>query len=192
MIDSIRKRAQEFNRAVAPRGYKSLDYAFEIANDAHQGQVRKYTGDPYIVHPMEVAMIVGEVFPDIEMIMAAYLHDTVEDTDMTLDQISTMFGPSVARLVDGLTDISKPEDGNRKTRKAIDRKHTSETCWRTKTVKLADLLHNTQSIVVHDPNFAAVYMKEKALLLDHLTEGDRTLFIRALALIDVYESTKEC
>lgn len=137
-----------------------------FASRAHRGQVRKYTGEPYINHPVEVADIVRRHNGSPEMIAAALLHDVVEDTDVTLDDISSEFGESVANLVADLTDVSRPEDGNRATRKAMDREHTAQASAAAMVIKAADLISNTSSIVEHDPSFAKVYLKEKRALLD--------------------------
>lgn len=127
-------------------------------------------------HPAAVAKLVCSVSRDECMIMAALLHDTVEDTDVTIDIIELEFGHRVANLVSDLTDVSKPENGNRETRKAIDREHTAKASPDAKTIKLADLIDNTKSIVEHDPDFAVVYLKEKELLLEVLTDGSAILY----------------
>ena len=126
--------------------------AFVFAKAAHEavGQLRKYTGDPYIVHPTEVADIVQTVAHTEVMLAAALLHDTVEDTDATMDEIRRLFGHEVADLVEMLTDVSVPTDGNRAVRKAIDLAHTARASAAGKTIKLADLISNTQSIVAND------------------------------------------
>jgi (p)ppGpp synthase/HD superfamily hydrolase len=157
--------------------------ALDFATAAHTGQKRKYTGEDYIVHPMEVAEIVKTVAYTPEMIAAALLHDVVEDTDVSLEDISIKFGPNIADLVCDLTDVSKPEDGNRAARKALDRAHTAQASAAAKTIKLADLISNSRSIVEFDPKFAKVYLKEKALLLDVLTEGDEILLKKAAEFI---------
>ncbi|HID50025.1 MAG TPA: HD domain-containing protein, partial [Chromatiales bacterium] len=113
---------------------------------------------------------------DPETIAAAWLHDVVEDTPATLYDIEREFGPGVARLVDQLTDVSKPGDGNRATRKALDREHLARASARAKTVKLADLAHNCEDICQHDPRFARVFLDEMAALLEVLQEGDPELF----------------
>lgn len=159
-----------------------VEQARMFATGAHfaVGQLRKYTNEPYFVHPAEVAQIVATV-PNAteEMIAAAWLHDVVEDTSVTLDQVHLMFGADVAKLVFWLTDVSKPEDGNRAARKAIDREHTAAAPAEAQTIKLADLLSNTKSIVEHDEKFAKVYLEEKRLLLDVMTKGDPTLMAEA-------------
>lgn len=165
-----------------------IEKARIFATAAHHavGQVRKYTGEPYINHPAEVAGIVAAITNRPEMIAAAWLHDVVEDTSVSIDLIRSEFGPCVATLVEGLTDISKPEDGNRATRKRIDREHTARQSAACKTIKLADLISNTRTIVALDPEFAKVYMAEKALLLEVLREGDSLLLERAEYLMREY------
>ncbi len=157
--------------------------ALAFATLAHGDQKRKYTGEMYIVHPIEVMEIVKTVPHDDSMLAAALLHDVVEDTDVTLDEVRSAFGDDVAALVDDLTDVSKPEDGNRKTRKAMDREHSAQASARAQTVKLADLISNSSDILENDPNFAKVFLAEKALLLEVLTKGDKTLHDRAASFV---------
>lgn len=163
---------------------KARKYA--AAAHAEIDQRRKYTNEPYIVHPAAVAKLVSTVTDDEEMICAAWLHDVVEDTPKTLNDITAVFGPNIARLVDDLTDVSKPKDGNRKTRKALDLAHTAKACTRAKTIKLADLIDNSHSITTYDPKFAKTYMKEKQNLLAVLQDGDPTLLQQAQTIIDNY------
>jgi len=153
---------------------------FATAAHAAVGQKRKYTGEDYIVHPTEVAGILLTVPHDNLMLAAAYLHDVVEDTGVTIQQIEQEFGGAVATLVGWLTDVSKPADGNRAIRKAMDRDHIALAPAAAKTVKLADLISNTQSIVKYDPNFAETYLAEKMELLEVLQHGgDPVLLERA-------------
>ena len=156
---------------------------FAAAAHAAIDHRRKYTGEPYIEHPREVARIVASVTDDHEVIAAALLHDTVEDTPVTLEQIEDLFGARVASLVEQLTDVSRPEDGNRRTRKAIDLAHTATATPEAKTVKLADLISNTRTIVEFDPDFARVYLAEKARLLEVLKEGNASLHAMASMLL---------
>ena len=152
-----------------------LNEVLKFATKAHGSQKRKYTGEPYIVHPIAVSEIVKTVPHTDEMVAAALLHDVVEDTPVTIQEIETKFGSKVAELVGWLTDTSRPEDGNRKTRKSIDRLHSADAPAEAQTIKLADLIHNTASIETHDPSFYKVYKQEKIALLDVLTKGDITL-----------------
>lgn len=85
----------------------------------------------------------------------------------------------VGELVDWLTDVSKPEDGNRQVRKELDRQHMARAIPAAKTIKLADLIDNTLTIKARDPQFWRVYRREKLALLEVLREGDRTLWEKA-------------
>ena len=140
-----------------------IEKARVFATAAHHagGNVRKYTGEPYINHPEAVVDIVSNVTHTPEMIAAAWLHDTVEDTKVPMQLIEREFGSEIAELVYWLTDKSTHEDGNRAARKAIDRLHIAQASPEAKTIKLADLLDNTASIIERDPDFAKVYMAEK-------------------------------
>jgi (p)ppGpp synthase/HD superfamily hydrolase len=160
---------------------------FATAAHAAVKQVRKYTFEPYIVHPTEVANIVASVPHTNEMLAAAWLHDTVEDTGVTILDIQIEFGNEVAALVSWLTDVSKPEDGNRSVRKARDREHIAQAPAEAQTVKLADLISNSRSIMAHDPAFAKIYLAEKRMLLEVLTCGDAVLMAQARRIVGVEE-----
>lgn len=148
---------------------------FATAAHAARGQKRKYTGEDYIVHPKEVVAIVQSVSHTPAMLAAAWLHDVLEDTEVTPDQLREEFGDEVTELVLWLTDVSKPGDGNRATRKALDRQHTAQAPAEAQTVKLADVISNVSSIIQHDEAFARVYVDEKKQLLAVMTRGDATL-----------------
>ncbi len=160
------------------------DRARTFATAAHAaiGQVRKYTDEPYIAHPAAVVEIVRSRPHTSEMIAAAWLHDVVEDTVASIETIREEFGEQVAALVADLTDVSRPEDGNRQARKSIDREHMAKASPSAKTIKLADLIDNTRSIVARDPDFAKVYLSEKRQLLEVLREGDPVLWQMAFNL----------
>ena len=163
-----------------------IEKARVFATAAHTAaaQLRKYTNEPYIVHPAEVASIIDNLEgTSAEMVAAAWLHDVVEDTGVTIEIIRAEFGEKVAELVGWLTDVSRPEQGNRATRKAIDRAHTAMASAEAQTIKLADLISNCSSIKEHDANFAKTYFEEKRLLLEVLSKGDKVLYNRATALV---------
>lgn len=182
---------------------KMIEKASLFAEVAHAavGQKRKYTNDPYIVHPRAVAKLVHAHLhlPDEpvlrdQIIASALLHDVVEDTKVTLDLIEDHFGPVVRRIVYEVTDVSRPNDGNRMKRKAMDREHIAKASPEAKTIKLADLIDNTKSIVKYDPGFAKTYLEEKRLLLSYaltvsLTPDLYTMAMKALndALSSIYE-----
>lgn len=178
MATSIRKR---FNLPFEtdPAGVLKIRKALTFQRWAHEGQKRKYTGEPYANHPIAVATIVAEVTNDADMICAALLHDTVEDTDVQLGDILEHFGVRVYRLVFDLTDCSKRKHGTRAQRKEIDREFISMASADAKTIKLADLIDNTRSICEHDPAFAAIYMPEKVEVLKVLKQGNSVLWNRA-------------
>jgi tRNA nucleotidyltransferase (CCA-adding enzyme) len=157
--------------------------AEKFAQEAHKDHKRKYTGDPYYVHLDEVRNIVKQAGGTIEQQAAALLHDTVEDTNTTPMDITREFGPKIAKLVVELTDVSKPEDGNRKTRKAIDRDKLAGVSAEAQTVKYADLISNGKDIAQNDPKFAKVYHAEKADLLRVMTKGNQNLRKQAIALL---------
>lgn len=155
------------------------------ARTAHMGQVRKYTGEPYIVHPANVATIVASVWPHNEdAIAAAWLHDVIEDTHHTYDSILQRFGIHIASVVDGLTEKATKDMGNRALRKAFERGRLSVMGRVVQTIKVADLMDNTRSIVEHDPGFARVYLDEKKQLLDVMTWADAGLVRRARVQLD--------
>ena len=168
-----------------------IDRALEFSTAAHAAvnQKRKYTGDDYIVHPVAVSEIVAAFGGTKEMIAAALLHDTVEDTNVTREQIAEEFGWKVFKLVVELTDVTKPEDGNRATRKAIEAKRLGMASKEAQMIKLADLIDNTKSILEHDPKFAEVYIKEKVDLLEAMDKVHGTdLYMKAnLQLMEMHD-----
>jgi len=153
---------------------------FATAAHAAVAQLRKYTNEPYIVHPAEVVDILKTtVEPTEEMIAAAWMHDVVEDTGVTLELVRAQFGDKVADLVGWLTDVSRPDHGNRAARKAVDRAHTAAAPAAAQTIKCCDLISNTRSIVEHDEKFAKTYLAEKRQLLEVMTKADPRLLERA-------------
>jgi (p)ppGpp synthase/HD superfamily hydrolase len=154
--------------------------ALEFATRAHIGQTRKYTGDPYIVHPVAVAELVKSVPHDDAMLAAALLHDVVEDCGVTVAELRNRFGRDVAGLVWWLTDVVPKEAGGRAVRKAMERTRASYAPARAQTIKVADLIDNTITIKAHDPNFWRVYRQEKLSLLNVLIDADAALRTHAL------------
>lgn len=152
--------------------------AMMFAREAHKDQVRKYTANPYVDHLAEVAGIVATVVDGQHperadaMIAVAWLHDCVEDQDVSLEEIERRFGLFVAIGVSGLSDV---EQGNRAERKRLSRERLAKCNGWIQTIKCADLISNTSSIVKHDPKFAVTYLEEKRLLLDVLTKADPRL-----------------
>jgi CBS domain-containing protein len=157
--------------------------AYATGAHARINQLRKYTSQPYDVHLKSVAELVASVSDDEAMIAAAWLHDTVEDTPATFEDIEREFGPDVMCLVKELTDVSTPGDGNRAARKAIDLRHSAGASARAKTIKLADIVDNCEDICRHDAKFGRVYVVEAEALLGVLTEGHGKLHALAAEVI---------
>ena len=140
-----------------------IEHAKMWAGMHHKGQIRKYTGEPYIEHPLAVAETVKEHGLSGEAIVAAILHDTVEDTGATMEDVEELFGTKVAEYVWYLT---KPPEyvGNRELRKTLDRNRLSEAPEEVKIIKFFDVYHNAGSIKEHDIDFWNTWRHEMALL----------------------------
>ena len=139
------------------------------AKAAHKGQVRKYTGVPYFNHCSAVALCVKYKGGSDAMIAAAYLHDTVEDTDVTEIDILDEFGSEVWRLVLELTDKYTPieyPELNRKRRKRLEAQRWLTATKEAIAIKLCDLNDNTKDLIKHDPKFAVVYLRDIASVLE--------------------------
>ena len=160
-----------------------VEDARDFAERMHKGQIRKYTGVAYIVHPVAVAASVAAVGMDDETVAAALLHDVIEDTGCTAARIARFFGIRVARMVMQVTNPSTWATGNRAARKQMDRIHLRSACPEAKTIKLADVIDNVESIKEHDPKFARVYLREKRLLLPLLQEGNASLYETAMKML---------
>ena len=127
-----------------------IDKAFNIANEQHKGQKRS-SGEPFIIHPVAVAKIVFEYGMDHQSVAAAMLHDTVEDTDLTLDDVKREFGDEIALLVDGLTKLGKvPLDIKDKEEQQAENVRKMLLAMsediRVIIIKLADRLHNIRTL----------------------------------------------
>lgn len=161
-----------------------------VASTAHgaTGQRRKYTHEPYIMHPRAVALYVRELHPaDLELQAAALLHDVVEDTKLTNAYILDVFGPDVAKLVSEVTDVATSNDGNRATRMAMNRDHLVLASARGQTLKACDIRHNLESVLRLDADFAPVYAKEKRAQLEILTQAHPKALENAWAVLRLWE-----
>lgn len=143
---------------LASRHRKKVDIitkAFNFAKQAHKG-VRRLSGEPYIMHPIAVAQIAcGEIGLGSTSICAALLHDVVEDTDYTVEDISNIFGPKIALIVDGLTKISGGIFGNQASAQAESFKKlllTMSDDIRVILIKISDRLHNMRTLGSQLPN----------------------------------------
>lgn len=154
-------RLASLKRCASQDEYEAVLKAFDFANDAHKG-VRRRSGEPYILHPISVAkIVVQEIGLGYKSIIAALLHDVVEDTEYTTDDIKRLFGDRIALLVDGLTKIKAAMDTEGGTLQAENFKRillTLNDDVRVVLIKLADRLHNMRTI-----EFMPEYKKEKIL-----------------------------
>lgn len=159
-----------------------VERAIELATKAHEGQTRK-SGDPYIVHPMAVMTMVQDWGMDEDTVIAAVLHDTVEDTDVTLEDIKNEFGETVAFLVDGVTKLGKARSGMRdidtylpETRDNLLRLLVATGAdVRVLIIKLADRMHNLRTLSALSPDKQKKIAKESlevfAPMADRLNMG---------------------
>lgn len=162
--------------------------AASFAYDAHAQQKRLYTRLPYFTHVYDVAKRVAEVTSVSDAIAAAFLHDTIEDTKFTAADLTRVFGSDVTAIVVELTDVyTDPAHGNRRTRKDLECKRLATVSSIAQTIKLADLIDNTASICIHDRDFAHVYLKEAAALLEVLTRGNLKLLMEARRQLQRFE-----
>lgn len=161
--------------------------ASELANNAHSrvGQLRKGSGQAYIVHPERVAkriweiMISGDKRVTPNTVAAAWLHDTLEDTDITEAEILAVVPPSVLEIVKELTNPSKqfvfkpeykklPRGSVRAMKKQMDRDHLAHVSWDAKLIKLVDRIDNVSDMHGMDQEFCFLYADESVMLLDAL------------------------
>ena len=156
-----------------------------FADQAHDGQLRKFTGLPYISHPMEVMQIVRGVCNDDDVLAAAVLHDVIEDCDVTYTDLVLEFNENIARMVYQVTNAADEQDGDRIARAFINRQIMMNASESAQTIKLADIISNLSGIDLAlecDPAWAKMYLEEKVDMINVLTRGDATLNKRAASL----------
>ena len=149
--------------------------ALNFAKHAHKGQFRKYTKQPYITHPIRVAAMVMERDLSEHAIAAALLHDVVEDTDYTLENITGRFGTEIGKLVDDLTNKPKDKKLSREVRKKIDRDRLADVSVEAKIIKLLDRFDNLSDMGLADLEFRNKYATESMLLVDVIGNVDPEL-----------------
>mgnify|MGYP001623821275 CR=1 FL=1 len=146
LLELIRSSGREFNMEM-------IDKAYQLANGAHQGQMR-LSGEPYIIHPLAVSCILVELGMDSESVVGGLLHDVVEDTDYTLEDIRKLFNQEVANLIDGVTKLGKIPYSSREEQQAENIRKMliamSEDI-RVIIIKLADRLHNMRTLQFKPP-----------------------------------------
>ena len=135
-------------QTLTPQDKKLIRSAFDVAVDAHKNQRRK-SGEAYIAHPVAVAGLLRDLGGDSEMIAAGFLHDIVEDTEVTPEEIEELFGAEVRRLVEGVTKLSKFNFSSKTERQAENFRRmflAMAKDIRVIIVKLADRLHNMRTL----------------------------------------------
>jgi len=168
-----------------------LDNVLVFAATAHQGQTRKYKPEPYISHPIRVMELCKQYSDNIAMLSAALLHDVLEDTAITADELDRFLRanmtPEVAREtfsnVIALTDVYIKKDYpqfNRKTRKKMELERLTMIPPDAQTIKYADIIDNSSEIAIHDPQFSHVLLKEYRQVLKRLDKGNPELRERAM------------
>ncbi len=167
------------------------DKVVEFVHIAHGEQKRKYTGEPYIEHPIAVCGIVSKYTDDISTLVAALCHDVIEDTEVTIEQIREfLIGILPTKIVDKvldiiieLTDVYTKEAYpllNRKERKRLEINRMSIVSVEAQDVKYADIIHNASSIIINDKDFAPVFISECRGKLDVMDKGNVILRERAI------------
>ncbi len=145
LFEPLKKQAQTYLPA---EKIELLKHAYSVAHQAHDGQMRS-SGDPYITHPVAVARNLADMHLDHETLMAALLHDVIEDTDLTKDQLAELFGNTVAELVEGVSKLDKLSFNNVKEAQAENfRKMIMAMVQdiRVILIKLADRTHNMRTL----------------------------------------------
>lgn len=161
-----------------------IEKAILFGRYAHRNQVRKGSGDAYWTHTERVGWKAYNLGLDEDVVVAAFLHDTVEDQEVSYELLRVLFNNQVSQNVWWLSDQSKLSDGNRKARKAIDRDHIAQAPIQVKTVKLIDSEDNLIDIRETDKGFAPTYFREKRDLLEVLKDGDAGMVQAVTKLID--------
>lgn len=167
----------------------TISLAEGFCKAAHFGQKRKFTGEDYSVHPIRVANILHRHgYGDVDVQVAALLHDVDEDTPITNAYIAKYFGEYVAELVGWLTKLEHPKGVLRAEKKRIEAERLKGAPVIVKTIKLADRLDN-MTILDEEPEFAAIFAAETRHLLDYaLKEGDPVLWSKVDKIVSDFQS----
>lgn len=171
-----------------------LNKVKDFADKSHGNQLRKYTPDRYIVHPVRVMEICSEYTSELPVLAAALLHDVLEDTPVTPTTLSefllTVMSPTDAgktmQLTVELTDVYVRKNypqWNRRTRKAYERTRMEQISADAQTIKYADILDNCLEIPPTETDFAEMYMRESRQLLKSIPKGHQKLYEKALSAV---------
>ena len=166
----------------------------DFADEAHGSQLRKYSGERYINHPLRVMETVRQHRDDLPLLAAALLHDVLEDTETTRQEIMSFLNSVVdgsqaqktMQLVEELTDVYEKKhypQWNRKKRKQMETERLAKVSGDAQTVKYADILDDSQDILANDPGFGKRYAWECLGMLSVMKEGDAALRQKALEAV---------
>jgi (p)ppGpp synthase/HD superfamily hydrolase len=159
---------------------------FALGAHAGMGQVRKFTGEPYYNHPFRAAEMAEAYGCDWEVICGCYLHDTVEDTGVTIELIHQEFGSRVAQIVNGVTNVATRENSpglNRADRFALNLAHLKEQGHGSKEVRLFDVFDNLRDAEKVDAKFANLLVAEKPIVVAECREANYAMHTLCMARI---------
>jgi len=173
---------------------EALEKIRDFADKAHGSQLRKYTPERYIVHPVRVMEICLSYTKNVSVLAAALLHDVLEDTSVKEEEMLSFLagilghdeGVKTVKLVVELTDIYTKQNypkWNRKKRKSKESQRIEASSAEAQTIKYADIIDNCKEIVEYDPEFAWVFIKECKGLLMKMLKGDADLYKLAVSTV---------
>jgi (p)ppGpp synthase/HD superfamily hydrolase len=173
----------------------AIEKVRSFADSAHDGQLRKYTPERYIVHPVRVMEMCKLYSNNLPVLAAALLHDVLEDTPVSQEELQSFLitvmpeneAIQTVKLVVELTDVYIKKDYpqfNRKKRKAKELQRIAQTSATSQTIKYADVIDNCSEIVEHDPKFARRFLMECRNLLKVADKGNTQLYEQAVKTVD--------
>jgi len=157
-----------------------LERALIFAQKKHNNKFRKYTGEPYISHMYEVAGILSCVTNNEICLAAGYLHDVIEDTNTSADELSNVFCSDIAEIVLSLSNLYVGTRGERHRLYVYQLESASQIA---QTVKVADIISNTKSIAKNDAKFSNIYLPECENILNHLDKA--SIFLKQIAYAQI-------
>lgn len=166
-----------------------------FADQAHDQQMRRYTPERYIVHPERVMETCKSCTGNITLLAAALLHDVLEDTPVTKEQLKAFLlslmseenATKTVQLVEELTDVYVTEKypaWNRKKRKRMEALRLANVSAEAQTIKYADIIDNAPEIAAKDPDFAKIFIPEYRTLLSRMTRGNKELYLKAEMVVN--------
>src|SRR5580704_10658104 len=150
LLGAVLERLEARPSGLDAEGRDLVVRACHLADEVHRGQVRR-SGEPYVTHPLAVAGIVAHLGLDPRSVAAAILHDAVEDTGLSLEEVEQRFGPEVSAIVDGVTKLDRLQFDSKEAQQAATVRKmliAMASDWRVLVIKLADRLHNMRTIAV--------------------------------------------